>query len=633
MKGVLVDICKRLEEITGLKLTYLPNDDMNRIIDSSVVSYHTLYYEGKEILQNKNTVTNSVLDQPFRMYHRIGDIYESNKPYKIAVFRNRDGILEYLQKEYPLCTVQEYDSPELCMKQVYKGKTDLTFLDTHIAENVLVSESLNGITSVPFTEITMGIALEFHSNDAETLCKIINKGVHLLGDKIENDSMLKYAQNTYPKRIFRFFIQQHFAASIVILIIIIVIILVYSILIIYARVLMNDRNRVMKINEERSDFFARMSHDLKNPMNGILGMIELSEKTNDVIEIKENLYKAKNSGKYMLSLINDILDMRRIETNKFKLETDIVYLKEFIENIADMIEPSAKLKKQSFVIDTENFNTDRYIKTDELRLKQVFVNILSNAVKFTNEEGSVKLTFKTIKSKGNIESEKIIFEDTGVGISQDFLKHKLFKAYSQEKNSITEQTAGSGLGLAISKNIIELMGGHIEAESELGKGTTFTVYINFNFVNKLKVEKQDSLDKKEVLSFSKKLEGLHVLICEDQEINAEIIKRILEKKGCIVSIANNGKEGLLVFQNSNVGEYNVIIMDMRMPIMSGPEATRAIRSLEREDAKSIPIIAMTANAYEEDRKECLESGMNEHLAKPIETMKLYETIINCLERK
>ena len=118
MKGVLVDICKRLEEITGLKLTYLPNDDMNRIIDSSVVSYHTLYYEGKEILQNKNTVTNSVLDQPFRMYHRIGDIYESNKPYKIAVFRNRDGILEYLQKEYPLCTVQEYDSPELCMKQI-----------------------------------------------------------------------------------------------------------------------------------------------------------------------------------------------------------------------------------------------------------------------------------------------------------------------------------------------------------------------------------------------------------------------------------------------------------------------------------------------------------------------------------
>lgn len=312
-----------------------------------------------------------------------------------------------------------------------------------------------------------------------------------------------------------------------------------------------------------------MSHDLRNPMNGILGMIELSEKSDSIKEIKENIIKAKNSGKYMLSLINDILDMRRLETNKLKISSDVVYLQKFIGNIADMIQPSAQLKKIVFTINTENFNTERYIRTDELRLKQVFVNILSNAVKFTPAGGAVTLTFKTLKTFGNVESEKIVFQDTGVGISSEFLRTKLFKPYSQEKNPVTERIAGSGLGLAISKNILGLMNGRIEAESEVGKGSIFTIYINFTFADKTATEKRAAADKKEVLSLNKKLDGLHILVCEDQELNAEIVRRLLENNGCSVVVAADGKAGLDIFRDSADGTFDVIVMDMRMPVMSG----------------------------------------------------------------
>lgn len=633
MMGVLVEICEKIEKLSGLKFRYLRSEDSEIKETATTVTYHTLYYNGKQDYKKNKAITHSIIDQTFKLYHYIGDVYEKEKPYKIAVVRNRDGIIEYLQKTYPLCEVIEYKSPKLCLEDIQKGNVDLAFLSVHVAENIIITESLNSIASIPFTDIIMGIALEFHGEDAETLCKIVNKASHLFGNEVESQSLLKHVQNTTPKNFFRFLIQQHFSITIFILLFLFLFILTFSFLIIYTRIIKKDKNRVIKINEERSTFFARMSHELRNPMNGILGMIELSEKTDDIFEIKDNLKKAKGSGKYILTLINDILDMRCLETKQTEIKSQIVYLKKFIEDITDIITPVAKQKQIKIIFENQDFNFNRYIKINELRLKQVFINILSNAIKFTPSEGCITVQFKTVKKIGNIEKEIILFKDTGIGMSPDFLKNYIFKPYSQEKNPITEQTTGSGLGLAISKNIIELMGGHIEVESELGQGTCFTIYIDFTFVNNKSIEKKDTEKKDLTLPLAKRLKDLHVLVCEDQKINADVIKRILETAGCIVTIANNGKEGLLTFQNSKVGEYNVIIMDMRMPIMSGTEATRAIRLLERKDARSIPIIAMTANAYEEDRKECLESGMNEHLAKPIGTMKLYETIIHCLEKK
>lgn len=207
MSGILIDVCRELEKITGLNFIYFPNNKKPIDIDSASVTSHTLYYGGSPALENNKAITNPVLNQPFKLYHRIDDVYKKGKPYKIAVVKNSGGILKYLQYAYPFCSIEEYDSPETCMFQVYKRKADLAFLNTHTAENVLISESLNGITSVPFTDTTMGIALEFHGDDAETLCKIVNKGVHLLGNKIENDSTLKYTQGTYPKSIFRFFLR------------------------------------------------------------------------------------------------------------------------------------------------------------------------------------------------------------------------------------------------------------------------------------------------------------------------------------------------------------------------------------------------------------------------------------------
>lgn len=291
-----------------------------------------------------------------------------------------------------------------------------------------------------------------------------------------------------------------------------------------------------------------------------------------------------------------------------------------------MIKPSAEQKQIHFEWDNVNIQEESFIRIDQVRVKQIFVNILSNAVKFTQEFGTIRTSMECLMRRENEARVKVEISDTGIGMSSEFMDKNLFKPYSQELNKVTNRYAGSGLGLAIVKNLVELMGGQIQVKSELGEGTTFTIELTFEVMDENVAKENRQITGSSQEEIRARLSGKNILICEDHPLNAEIAQRLLEAVGCHATIAQDGKQGVEAFLQSELHSFDVILMDIRMPVMDGLEAAAAIRAQEREDAKTIPIIAMTANAYDSDKENCVKAGMNTHLSKPIDVNELYHTL-------
>ena len=629
MKGVLVDVCEQLEKTTGLRFDILPKTQeniSNEAAGSQLMTYRTLYYlEGKDA-SVETGVTSSILDQSFELYHRIGEDYQNGGSYSVAMVKDRDGLQDYMQREYPNCRLVEFDTPEECLIQVAQGKVDLAFVNTHIADNFMIADNLNKLTDIPMTEETFGIALQFYGEDAEVLSEIVDKGVKLIDSDTVNEAMLRYAINITPKMSLTYLFQEHLNLVIGCAIAFMLVLIFCVSLVIYAQLMKKERNRMEEINRERTDFFARMSHDMRTPMNGIMGMLELTERTSDLKEIRNNTEKAKLSGQYMLSLINDTLDLQRLESKKLTLEPQMVYVKDFIDNIIEMVTPSAQQKNIHLELKKKNIDEEFYIKIDQVRVKQIFVNILSNSVKFTPDNGTIEVHIEALEKKDHLAQVKIMISDTGIGMTKDFVENSLFKPYSQEHNKVTNRYAGSGLGLAIVKNLVDLMQGSIDVKSEEGEGTTFNICLTLPYVEHAIAQEDKKLKNSNMEEIKLHLKGKHVLICEDHPLNAEIAQRLLEAVGCETTIAQDGKQGVTFFASSPQGTFDAILMDIRMPVMDGLEAAETIRAQDRDDAKTIPIIAMTANAYDTDKENSHKAGMNAHLAKPIDVNELYRTL-------
>ncbi|MGB4985035.1 MAG: ATP-binding protein [Erysipelotrichaceae bacterium] len=369
----------------------------------------------------------------------------------------------------------------------------------------------------------------------------------------------------------------------------------------------------------KSEFLARMSHDMRTPMNGIIGLTGLTlDMDNLPPEVVDNLNKIDESAKYLLSLINDTLDMNKIESNKVMLNLEPTNLVTFFDQMNSVALISAQQKKVNFNLVHEG-KTLPLVYLDRVRVQQMFFNLVSNAIKFTNEGGKVEVVGEATILPDNKMYTKVIIRDTGIGINKDFLP-KLFEPFEQENDSIVTNYTGTGLGLAIVKNLVDIMNGKISVQSEKGVGTEFTVELTFDIAtedqkdNCMKVYNEDCL------------QGKRILLCEDHPLNSQIATKLLEKQGMIVEKAINGQEGLDLFRKSSLNYYDAILMDIRMPVMDGLMTTRMIRSLDREDANTIPIIAMTANAFDEDVKKSIDAGMNSHLAKPIQPQLLYQTL-------
>ena len=395
----------------------------------------------------------------------------------------------------------------------------------------------------------------------------------------------------------------------------------------YQKQLKASMEDAQRANISKTAFLQRMSHDIRTPLNGIVGMIHIAEKyKNDVDKLRECRQKALQSTDYLQKLINNVLDISKLESGSLMLEYKSFDLVELLNNNMTVVAMSAYENGVRFEGGVEaNTIRHRYLIGSPVHLSRVLMNLASNAIKYNHFHGTVNVHCEELSDDGNIAVFKFVCSDTGLGMSEEFQKHA-FDVFAQEGKQSTTTFSGSGLGLSIVKDIIELMGGMIELESKENVGSTFTVTVPFK-IDHL-VENNDS--QNDSCPQSMELSGKRVLLVEDNAINMEIAYAILEEEHLNITEAKNGKEALEIFQNSKLNEYDVIIMDVMMPVMDGLEATKAIRMLEREDAKKIPIIAMTANAFEEDRKACLDAGMDEHIGKPIDIPLLKRTITKAI---
>ena len=395
----------------------------------------------------------------------------------------------------------------------------------------------------------------------------------------------------------------------------------------YQKQLKASMEDAQRANISKTAFLQRMSHDIRTPLNGIVGMIHIAEKhKNDVAKLREFRQKVLQSTDYLQKLINNVLDISKLESGSLMLEYKSFDLVELLSNNMTVVAMSAYENGVRFEGGVEaNTIRHRYLIGSPVHLSRVLMNLASNAIKYNHFHGTVNVHCEELSDDGNMAVFKFVCSDTGLGMSEEFQKHA-FDVFAQEGKQSTTTFSGSGLGLSIVKDIIELMGGMIELESKENVGSTFTVTVPFK-IDHL-VENNDS--QKDSCSQSMELSGKRVFLVEDNAINMESAHAILEEEHLNITEAKNGKEALEIFQNSKLNEYDVIIMDVMMPVMDGLEATKAIRMLEREDAKRIPIIAMTANAFEEDRKACLDAGMDEHIGKPIDIPLLKRTITKAI---
>ena len=389
----------------------------------------------------------------------------------------------------------------------------------------------------------------------------------------------------------------------------------------YKAELLRTAKKAEAANEAKTEFLQRMSHDIRTPINGICGMINVADHYADNMEKQtECRAKIKKTSHLLLELINEVLDMSKLESDEVVLEEIPFNLNSIFEEILGVIEHMAT-EQNIRIIWEEKEVTHWNLIGSPVHVKRTLMNILSNAVKYNKENGYVYISCREIPSKQTaMTTLEFVCRDTGIGMTEAFQK-RIFEPFAQEHAGSRTKFAGTGLGMPITKKLVEKMGGTISFESKEGTGTTFVIRIPF----RIDTDRKDRTETEEKMETS--IQGLHVLLTEDNELNMEIAEFVLQNEGTVVTKAWNGQEAVDIFRKSSPGEFDVILMDIMMPVMNGYEAAKMIRSLDREDAKVIPIIAMTANAFIEDRMRAKEAGMDEHIAKPVDR-KLLVKVIN-----
>lgn len=374
-----------------------------------------------------------------------------------------------------------------------------------------------------------------------------------------------------------------------------------------------------KANYAKTEFLANMSHDIRTPMNGIIGMTQLALMDGvDALKMQEYMERIEGSATFLLSLINDILDMSKIESGKVELNSEpysIPRLRVYLESV---IQPLCREKDIIFEAEVED---SLCFLADQKRLDQILFNLLSNAVKYTQNSGKVWFSMHAQEQREDRLHLVICVKDNGIGMTREF-QNKMFQPFAQEERKIAGMN-GTGLGLAIVRNLVDLMGGNIRVESRVGAGTSFWVEMDVSPAE----QQAEEEELRECSAGSSRLRNAHILLCEDNVMNQEIMVSILETMEILTDVAADGKQGVDLYLEHESGYYQAVLMDCRMPVMDGYEATRIIRGAGRRDSRKIPIIALTADAFEEDRRRCMDAGMSDFLTKPVDIQKL-EKVLN-----
>ena len=382
--------------------------------------------------------------------------------------------------------------------------------------------------------------------------------------------------------------------------------------------------QAQKANAAKSSFLSRMSHDIRTPLNGIIGLIKINETHMDDRElVKTNQDKMLVSADHLLSLINDVLQMSKLEDENIEISHEPIDLGEISREVGTIISGRTAEAGIAFEIGKQELPVS-YVYGSPLHIRQIFLNIYGNCIKYNKPHGKVTTTLKCLGEKNGIVTYRWTISDTGIGMSEEFLKH-IFEPFVQEHSDARTVYSGTGLGMSIVKKIIDRMNGTIVVTSKEGEGSTFVITLPFEIA-----EKPEEIPAE--MDGEVNIAGLHLLLAEDNELNAEIARTLLEDEGAITTIVNDGQQAVDIFSRNKPGTFDAILMDIMMPEMDGLSATKAIRALDREDAGTIPSIAMTANAFDEDEKKCMEAGMNAHLVKPLDIQKMKEAVCRYLNK-
>lgn len=382
--------------------------------------------------------------------------------------------------------------------------------------------------------------------------------------------------------------------------------------------------QAQKANAAKSSFLSRMSHDIRTPLNGIIGLIKINETHMDDRElVKTNQDKMLVSADHLLSLINDVLQMSKLEDENIEISHEPIDLGEISREVGTIISGRTAEAGIAFEIGKQELPVS-YVYGSPLHIRQIFLNIYGNCIKYNKPHGKVTTTLKCLGEKNGIVTYRWTISDTGIGMSEEFLKH-IFEPFVQEHSDARTVYSGTRLGMSIVKKIIDRMNGTIVVTSKEGEGSTFVITLPFEIA-----EKPEEIPAE--MDGEVNIAGLHLLLAEDNELNAEIARTLLEDEGAITTIVNDGQQAVDIFSRNKPGTFDAILMDIMMPEMDGLSATKAIRALDREDAGTIPIIAMTANAFDEDEKKCMEAGMNAHLVKPLDIQKMKEAVCRYLNK-
>ena len=563
--------------------------------------------------------------------------FDEGNVYTVAVPKEKEALKQQLTFSYPQWNLVDYDSFEEAAEMITNEKADCFLMG---ASQAMVYDNNRDFKSVPLTK-TMEACFAVKGGE-ETLLSILNKTLKGMPSGMLTSALAIY-DSTADKVTFLDFVKDNMLAfflatgfsALSIIVIILVLLRKARKAEAAAKLAAND---TQKLNEKleialkkaedaslaKTSFLNNMSHDIRTPMNVILGYAQLMENElngKDIPEVLEHLEKLQQSGNLLLSIINNVLDMARIESGRMEIDENYCRIEDVWKSLFAVFDEKARKKNISlhYTMNVEH----EHVLTDVTKVKEILVNILSNAIKYTPAGGSVMVYVDELPcDESGYMIVRIRISDTGIGMSQDYLT-KIFEAFTREKNTTKSKITGTGLGMSIVKNYVDLLGGTIDVESELGKGSTFTVTLKHRIADEryyVKKHIEESGTGNEIL------EGRNILLAEDNDLNAEIAEAILERAGLRIERVENGIQCVNRILKMPAGTYDMIFMDIQMPQMDGYKATQTIRNLPDKDKACIPIIAMTANAFAEDKKKTMEAGMNAHLSKPLNVPELMDTI-------
>ncbi len=650
--GIVTDMVPEILKglgISGIEVTYEGFEGYDQLIEAVNsgeidVAFPVgggLYYSEENGIYQSNAVVSASTELVYK-----GE-YSEETVRHFAVNQSNNMQYYYVRTHFPDAEITLYPSIDGCLMAVLSGEAGCTTLNGLRANDILKNSRYDGLLLRQLSQSddrSFGIRI-----GNEGLLKLINRGINVVGDDYAQNQAYRYVGGLYAYS-FGDLIMDHIGAFAALF-------LAVAALIIFlllrdsrraraqsrdreeARAALEEKNAELarskdalsdaliaaeQANRAKTTFLNNMSHDIRTPMNAIVGFTALAAShLDDREQVKDYLDKISVSSQHLLSLINDVLDMSRIESGKMAIEETDVHLPDVIRDLRTIVQANVAAKQQTLTVDTgEMIHED--IVTDKLRLNQVLLNILSNAIKFTPEGGTIdfRVIEKPVDRPGWTGYEFRI-RDNGIGMSEEFRK-TIFNAFTREKTSTVSGIQGTGLGMAITKNIVDMMNGTIVVRSEEGKGSEFTVNIPCRISTP---HAEEVTEERPDVDFH----GKRILLAEDNAMNQMIAVAILEAEGFEVEIAGDGGEAVEMMRSAPAGHYDVVLMDIQMPRVDGYEAARQIRALEDPDKAGIPIIAVTANAFEEDRQIALEAGMNGHLAKPYDVEKMMKTLAEILQ--